>query len=314
MPDFELLVAESNLQKDNNLLQKDPPKAVATTGLPAKASPTKANACFTLQTPMSSTPSSPSHSSKGDEASMLSVNGEIVRALNDEGAFKNDEETSIASSQAELVGFGPDRGEGKQSMMGRHLRVIKTVKEAWLYPDMIQNIQVDFDESKVYTGVMPRLNCSQCCGDQLMTCYDETYKNWHVNDNMWFEKTFINQFGQLLQHIAHGAASASAQPQFFACTFPVHDNLWEEQTQKIVPQTTVVSDVLVSVAGDGSHYAVMEFVFSSRICTVYDGFASSTHVQKWVRYAKFLLQSIGYLPITAIGESCTYASIVISLP
>ena len=167
--------------------------------------------------------------------------------------------------------------------------------------DMILHTHVDGDHSKVYSRVMPRLYCTQCGGDSQLVSYDQTYVNWYVNGTQWFEKSFINQFGLLAQHVAHGAACGKERPQFFGCDFPPNDK-WEHVTANIVPRTVVVSDVVVTAAGDFTHFVVMEVVFSGQIIMVYDGYASTTNVRKYVKYAKFLLQSLGVISITAPGE------------
>ena len=272
--------------------QKDPPTATKT---------------FVLPTPGPSTPSSPSSTSKHD---LDSYPGDdpTVRALNDAGVFNDiDDEcmsnavASIASDQAELVGFGPPTGQS--ALMSRHVRIIKTVTEAWLDKRMIIEQDIHSEPDKIYTVVAPRLNCAQCGCNRLLNCHDSTYRNWHVNDNQWFEKAFINQFGQLLQHIAHGAACAREVPQYYSCSFPVEDHLWDQGTQNIVPQLALTSDTIACVVGDGSHYAVMEVGLSRKRITVYDGFANSSHVDKWLRYVKYLLQSMGVIPVKSC-KSC----------
>lgn len=194
------------------------------------------------------------------------------------------DEASTASSIAEIVGFGR-RQEGDKGGQKHHVvRVIKNLTEACpCDKDMILHTYVDGDPSKVYSRVMPRLYCRQCGSDSQLISYDQTYVNWYVNGTQWFEKSFINQFGLLTQHVAHGAASAQERPQFFGCDFPPDDK-WDQVTANIVPRTTVVSDVVVTAAGDFSHFAVLEVVFSGQIIMVYhDGYASSTNIS-WMTY------------------------------
>ena len=295
-----------------DILQEDPhdittsdlqEKFAASDKPPLAASPTAdkpplGTAHFTLATPMPSTPSSPSNSINIQGTTSLPGDDTAVRALNDDGVFMTDE-ASAASSTAEIVGFGR-RQEG-DSRKHHVVRVIKNLTEAWLDKDMILHTHVDGDHSKVYSRVMPRLYCRQCGGDSQLVSYDQTYVNWYVNGTQWFEKSFINQFGLLAQHVAHGAASAQEKPQFFGCDFPPDDK-WDHVTANIVPRTTVVSDVVVTAAGDFTHFVVMEVVFSGQIIMVYDGYASRTNVRKYVKYAKFLLQSLGVIPITAPGK------------
>ena len=225
-----------------------------------------------------------------------------MRALNHEGMFND--EASSSSSKADFLGAGQEEEVGQDNMRSDVLRVLKHVNEAWHDPGMIRTQEHVDDNTKVYKCVAPRLNCTQCGIDVLVFSFDDTYKNWHVKNNMWFEKAFINQFGQLLQHLSHAAASAYDLPQFCALSFPVQDSTWGELTQNIVVQPLIGADAIVCVAGDGSHYVVIEVEFSTQIITVYDGFASRTQAGKWVRYAQFVLQSVGKLPKTT-GESYT---------
>ena len=259
--------------------QKDPQKVPAT-------------ATFTLATPLPSTPSSTSSKSNHD-LDTYPGDDPAVRALNDEGMFN--EGASIDSDQAELVGFG--LRTGPPALMSTYVRIIKTVVGAWLDKRMIIEQDIALEPNKIHTMVAPRLNCAHCRCNTLLNCHDSTYRNWHVNENMWFEKKFINQFGQLLQHVAHGAACAREVPQYYSCSFPVQDHMWDQGTQNIVPQLTLTSETIACVAGDGSHYAVMEVGLSRRYITVYDGFASSSHVDKWVKYVKYLLTSMGVIPV-----------------
>ena len=275
---------------------------------------------FTLPTPPPSSPSSTSSIIKrdlndilvGEESSPAfdvkkepaSTPSTTKRDLND--MLAEDDESSRTddvkkSDDDSVVPASPHKATltNDQPLLSHNFRKIKGVTEAWQDADMVITRTRVKNKNKIYTAVLPRLYCAQCLGDSYVISYDETYKNWVVNEDMWFEKEFINQFAVLLQHTSHQMASAHVMPQLVICNFPEHD--WTQGTESITVNK-VVSESVVCVLCDGTHYAVMEVVFQGQTISVYDGFAASTSVHKWVKYAKFVLQTIGVIPLTATGE------------
>lgn len=244
---------------------------------------------FTLPTPLPSTPSSTSSSPhKHDFNDMLSGEETSIRM----NSFNSDDDSVMVHSQHDAA------LTNHQPLLTHHFRKIKNVKQAWQDTDMVKT-RTRMDTNKTYTAVLPRLYCEQCHGDSYVIDYDTQYKHWLLKEDMWFDKEFINQFALLLQHTSHQVASVHSMPQLVICNFPEHD--WAHGTEKI-DVNTVAADTMVCILCDGTHYAVMEVDVKGQIISVYDGFASSTSVRKWVKYAKFVLQSVGVIPITAAGK------------
>lgn len=169
------------------------------------------------------------------------------------------------------------------------------MEDAWQYPKMIKTFGKANNESKKYTAILARLSCDLCChnGQYSVLSYNPTYTTWHVNGTMWFDTEFINQFSIMLQHTAHQTASLVKTPQLVMCDFKGNS----------VEVVQVVGEEIVAVLCDGSHYAVMSSVLSGGVITVYDGFASTTSADKWVKYVTRVLQRVGIVSFDDKGMS-----------
>jgi hypothetical protein len=203
--------------------------------------------------------------------------------------------SAVTPGVQEAVTILTELREVEQTLMKLNFRIIKTVEDAWKYPKMIKSFGKANNDSKKYTAILARLSCDLCChnGQYSVLSYDPTYITWHVNGSMWFDTEFINQFSIMLQHTAHQTASLVKTPQLVMCDF-------EGNSVEVVQ---VVGEEIVAVLCDGSHYAVMSSVLSGRVITVYDGFASTTSAEKWVKYVTRVLQRVGIVSFDDKGMS-----------
>ena len=203
--------------------------------------------------------------------------------------------SAVTPGVQEAVTILTELCEVEQTLMKLNFRIIKTVEDAWKYPKMIKSFGKANNDSKKYTAILARLSCDLCChnGQYSVLSYDPTYITWHVNGSMWFDTEFINQFSIMLQHTAHQTASLVKTPQLVMCDF-------EGNSVEVVQ---VVGEEIVAVLCDGSHYAVMSGVLSGRVITVYDGFASTTSAEKWVKYVTRVLQRVGIVSFDDKGMS-----------
>ena len=146
---------------------------------------------------------------------------------------------------------------------------------------MIKSFEKAKNESKKYTAILARLSCDLCChnGQYSVLSYNPTYTIWHVKGSMWFD---------------------TETPQLVMCDF-------EGNSVEVVQ---AVGEEIVAVLCDGSHYAVMSSVLSGRVITVYDGFASTTSAEKWVKYVKHVLQRVGFVSFDEKGMSANDVFII----
>lgn len=264
---------------------------------------------FVLPTPLPSTPSCPSSENTHDILDgYQAVHAFGTRSRSTSGgehsliAQPNFDAASVESSVVIGKPVLPISSSTTQ-LLAIYFRKVRDVKHAWNDASMVKTQFTQ--DNKEYSTVIPLLYCTQCASNvRSIFMYDNKYTGWCVNDNMWYEHDYITTFAFLLEHEAHSAASAHIMPQFFVPGFPTRSDdkkLWDAGVRNIIV-TNVTSEVVVCIVGDGSHYAVMEVALTNNTMTVHDGYASSTDVKKYHKYAKFVLQSIGLLPVTAGGE------------
>lgn len=242
---------------------------------------------FVLPTPGQSSSSSsfPSTSnSDTDEAEHITVAKELFPGTGDDAAVAN-------------------KKKKKQHIAISTFRRICTMRQAWEYPTMVMDCEKPGRPPRAYRAVVARMLCDECDLDTFVLSYDDAYKKWHVEQEMWLDSQFVLQFVQVLYHVKHvrsklaALSSTLSIPQLVMCSFPEKE--WKDGSTIITidHKPRIVSDTIAVPLYDesSSHFAVMTVIFDGCRIEIYDGFSSFAGISRWIKHAKYVLQKVGLL-------------------